>query len=370
MLMTPRISLEPKLKFLRSIIIIFLSAFGLGLTILNCQEPPVASLDKAKAALKQASDAGALRYAETQYRISEGLLKKGWLEMARQKGRLAPFRNYHMADSILTLARSQALEAAIFTKNTISSLDSLARSDRDGLQQELKTWREALDGSLENFKAERYWSQADMALETSQSLISIGEFESAREAVKKGEDALAQLEDAVAEYNNDAAQKIGVWRSWVDATVNESRANASYALIIEKSSHKAYLVNGGKLLRTYNCELGYNSARQKLFSGDGATPEGMYYVTQVKYNSKFHRAILIDYPNAMDIRRFRDNKSKGIISGYARVGGLIEIHGEGGKREDWTDGCVALANKDIDHLMQYAQVGTPVTIVRKSDRWP
>jgi murein L,D-transpeptidase YafK len=246
----------------------------------------------------------------------------------------------------------------------------LARSDRDNLQAELRIWREALDGSLENFRAEHYWSAADMALKTSQALISIGEFESAREAVKNGKDALNKLEDTVAEYANEEVQKIGVWRSWINATLNESRANGSYALIIEKSSHKAYLVSGGKLVRTYNCELGYNSARQKLFSGDGATPEGMYYVTKVKYNSKFRRALLIDYPNAMDIRRFRDNKNKGIISRFARIGALIEIHGEGGKREDWTDGCVALANKDIDHLMQYALVGTPVTIVRKSDRWP
>ena len=370
MLISLQVFSDFELKFPPRLIFIFILTSVICLLLSGCQDPPVSSLEKAKIALKQAADAGALRYNVDQYRLSEDLLKKGWMEMARQKGRLAPFRNYHIADSILTLANSQALEAAKLTRMAIDSLGFLARSDRDNLQAELRTWREALDGSLENFRAEHYWSAADMALKTSQALISIGEFESAREAVKSGKDALEDLENSVAEYANEEAQKIGVWRSWVDATLNESRTNGSYALIIEKSSHRAYLVSGGKLVRTYNCELGYNSARQKLFSGDGATPEGMYYVTKVKYNSKFRHALLIDYPNAMDIKRFRDNKSKGIISRFARIGALIEIHGEGGKQEDWTDGCVALSNKDIDHLMQYAQAGTPVTIVRKSDRWP
>jgi len=49
---------------------------------------------------------------------------------------------------------------------------------------------------------------------------------------------------------------------------------------------------------------------------------------------------------------------------------LIEIHGEGGKNRDWTDGCIAMTNEDIDHLMQYSSVGMPVTIVRRSDLWP
>jgi L,D-peptidoglycan transpeptidase YkuD (ErfK/YbiS/YcfS/YnhG family) len=359
-----------KLKISPRLTPIWIFIIGFGLLLLGCQDPPEASLVKAKLMLKQAANAGALRYAEEHYHSAENLLKDGWMEMARQKGRLAPFRNYHNADSLLMLAVSRAQEAAQLSQETIHSLDSLARSDRDNLREEIQTWREALDGLLENFSAEHYWADADMALQTSQTLIAKGEYEAARDAVKKGKQAVQRLEDIVAEYANEEAQGLSVWRRWVDATIANSRANGTIAIIIDKSAHKTYLVSGGKLIRTFKCDLGYNSARQKLFAGDGATPEGMYYVSQVKYSSKYYRALLINYPNAADNKRFRENKNKRIITRSSRIGSLIEIHGNGVRNEDWTNGCVALTNKDMDQLMQYAKAGTPVTIVRKSDRWP
>lgn len=342
----------------------------IGLFGISCQDPPVAALDGAKVALKLASDVGALRYAEDQHRVSEKLLRDGLMEMAHQNGRLAPFRNYHNADSLLALAAKTARDAQRLSLETIRSLDSLARSERNDLHVELSTWRESLDGALENFQAERHWTSAEFALNQADFLIRKSEFDEARKTLQKGRDELRNMEKAVAEYANDEAQKIGVWRRWVNETLDESKTNGTYAIIIDKSAHKTYLVKSGQLVRSFGCELGYNSARQKLFAGDGATPEGTYYVTKVKHSSKFHKALLINFPNQVDLRRLRDNKVKGIISRYARAGALIEIHGEGGKNRDWTDGCIAMTNEDIDHLMQYSSVGMPVTIVRRSDLWP
>ncbi len=341
-----------------------------SLLLLSCEKPPLSKLDSAKAALKLADQAGALRYAVEHYRIAEDLIKTGWLEMARQQGRLAPFRNYHKADSMLTLAAQTAREAQRLTLDLIASLDSLSRYEHDDLRQEIRTWRANLDGSLENFQAEKHWTSAELALRMGDNLIRKAEYEAARETIRKGREDLRKLENTVAEYANDEAQKIGVWRRWVRETLDQSRSKGTYAVIVDKSAHRAYLVKGGELVHTYACELGYNSARQKLFAGDGATPEGTYVVTKAKRVSKFHRALLINYPNSNDLSRLKENKAKGIISRYARAGALIEIHGEGGKNRDWTDGCVALKNNDIEHLMRYATVGTPVTIVRRSDIWP
>lgn len=348
-------------------LIIFIGSI---LILLSCQDPPLSTLESAKVALKDAAEAGAIRYAEPTYRQAESMVNSGWMELARQKGRLAPFRNYHAADSILHLSIRTSHEAVRLTLDYKRSVDSLSRAERDGLRKEIGNWRDALDGSLENFRAERYWSAADMALRTGNTLIAKGEYESARDAISRGRDSLRKLEDIVEEYANEAAQKIHTWRRWVQETVSTSNAKGTYAIIVDKSAHKTYLVYNGKLARTYDCELGYNSARQKLFAGDGATPEGLYRVTKIKYNSKYYRAFLINYPNEVDLKRFRENKSKGIISRYARVGALIEIHGDGGKKRDWTEGCVALTNDAMDYLMQHVSVGTPVTIVRRSDQWP
>ncbi len=224
----------------------------------------MAVYDGAKTALKLAADSGALRYHKDQYRNAEKYLRDGWLEIAHQKGRLAPFRDYQHADSLLKLASQTARDAQRQTMETIRNLDSLALSERAELLDELHTWRESLDGSLENFQAERHWTSAEFALNQADNLIRKQEFDEARKTLEKGRDELRNMENTVAEYANDEARKIGVWRQWVRETLKQSRANGTYALIIDKSAHKAHLVKGGDLVRSYNCELGYNSARQKL----------------------------------------------------------------------------------------------------------
>jgi hypothetical protein len=72
---------------------------------------------------------------------------------------------------------------------------------------------------------------------------------------------------------------------------------------------------------------------------------------------------LLDYPNKDDIRRFSQDKSNGTLPGSADIGGHIEIHGEGGRGNDWTDGCIALNNRDMDILYNLTAEGARVTIV-------
>jgi len=71
----------------------------------------------------------------------------------------------------------------------------------------------------------------------------------------------------------------------------------------------------------------------------------------------------LNYPNDEDRAQFASLRRQGRIPSNASLGGLIEIHGEGGRGKDWTKGCVALANNDMDDLFRRAAVGTPVTIV-------
>lgn len=353
------------------VVLIVVVFSGLAVYFFPGQNPPTSSLDNAKLALDQAAKGSALRYAKPTYRSAQQLMQKGWMEMAHQNGKLAPFRNYRVADSLLLLAVQMAHQAASQAQERIHHLDSLARYERSELENELGLCREALDGgSWANFRAERYWSLADMSLKTSQLLLQQKEYEEARQTAEEGRRSLHQLISLLAEYANDEAKNAAVWRRWVVETLNDSKANGGYSIIVDKAAHKTYLIRAGELVHTYKCELGYNSLHQKLFSGDGATPEGKYRISKIKRASKYHRALLIDYPNQMDRNRFGENKRKGIISPSAHIGGLIEIHGGGGQNRDWTDGCVALTDREMDHIMRYVTVGTPVTIVRRSDRWP
>jgi len=77
----------------------------------------------------------------------------------------------------------------------------------------------------------------------------------------------------------------------------------------------------------------------------------------------YYKALLLDYPNREDLQRIAAAKDQGIIPRNAGPGALIEIHGEGGRGVDWTNGCVAVTNPQMDQLFQWVRVGTPVTIV-------
>jgi len=104
---------------------------------------------------------------------------------------------------------------------------------------------------------------------------------------------------------------------------------------------------------------------RKRLKGDKATPEGVYLVkTKIPANkTKYFRALLLNYPNSEDIENFNKEKAAGRIPKHAQIGGLIEIHGDGGKGTDWTDGCIALDNNDMLQVYRIVEIGTPVVIV-------
>ncbi len=333
--------------------------------------PPLLRLETAKSQVSAAAKAGAIRYAQPVYRKAEQLVQQGWLEIAKQNGKVGAFRDYHAADSILSLAGATADEAKTKTEDSIKRASFICKSGIDALGKEIDTWTQSVNGSLARYKLERFTKIAHLQYTVAQSLHAKGEYDESIRSVTKGNEAIRQLSMLFADFVDADAQRLAEWRRWVNETLDESQNSGGYAVIVDKAAHRTYLIRAGKLIRTYECELGYNSAHQKLLSGDGATPEGKYQVVQVKIrSSKYYKALLLDYPNDSDRRRFAENKRAGIISARARIGGLIEIHGDGGRGNDWTEGCVALTNKDMDHMLSYVTNGTPVTIVRRSVNWP
>ncbi|MFZ5434682.1 MAG: L,D-transpeptidase family protein [Calditrichota bacterium] len=336
-----------------------------AIVLTGCQTPPQKSLEIAESALASADNTRARQYAAPLYREAEYLLDAGRMEMARQKGRLSFLRDFAAADSMLRRSTSKAQMAERISTDSLRTLEETAKTHVSSLEAEINRWREVLNGTLILFKAETQWSYAEMGLQQAKHLLEAGEFAEAIRQVVQTRDTLNRLNRVFLEYVDDEADNNGHWQRWVNATLDESRSNDSYAIIVDKNAHKTYLIKSGHIAKTYPCDVGYNSAAQKTYAGDGATPEGRYHITSVKNESKYYRALLINYPNDADQRRFSENKRKGLISKRAGIGRLIEIHGHGGQNRDWTDGCVALADNDMDDLMEYVGVNTPVTIVRR-----
>ncbi|NJK85354.1 MAG: L,D-transpeptidase family protein [Bacteroidales bacterium] len=155
------------------------------------------------------------------------------------------------------------------------------------------------------------------------------------------------------------------WSKWKEETVKWSKKNKATAIIVDKCEKTCMVYQNGKMTRKFNVELGPNWIGDKRQKGDRATPEGKYLVTK-KINgrhTKYYKALLINYPNDEDQKRFELEKKNGTLPKNADIGGLIEIHGDGGKGFNWTNGCVALTNKDMDIVYSLAGAGTPVTII-------
>ncbi len=125
---------------------------------------------------------------------------------------------------------------------------------------------------------------------------------------------------------------------------------------VDKSERRMQLLRGGKVLRTYRILLGDAPAGHKHQQGDEKTPEGDYRISGRNPNSRFHLSLRISYPNDADRKQARE---RGVDPG-----GDIMIHGGNSVLYpfDWTDGCIAVSNKEIEEIWSLVPTGIPIRI--------
>jgi murein L,D-transpeptidase YafK len=143
------------------------------------------------------------------------------------------------------------------------------------------------------------------------------------------------------------------------APVAEIAANA---IFVDKSERRLELLRDGRVIRTYEIALGGNPLDPKRQEGDERTPEGAYIIDFRKSDSAYHMALHINYPNAADRM---ESARLGVPTG-----GAIFIHGlpnayplSVAPKIDWTKGCIALDNAEIEEIWGLVPDGTPITIV-------
>jgi murein L,D-transpeptidase YafK len=147
-------------------------------------------------------------------------------------------------------------------------------------------------------------------------------------------------------------------------------------IVVKKADRRLELYSSARLVRSYRIGLGLSPAGDKAREGDRRTPEGSFYVTDKNRKSKFFRSLRLSYPNIAAAERGRRARLitqwqyRRIVRAIRRggtpaqntpLGGEILIHG-GGAQRDWTWGCVALDNRDVQELFGAVPVGTPVLI--------
>ncbi len=134
-------------------------------------------------------------------------------------------------------------------------------------------------------------------------------------------------------------------------------------IVVAKSERKLLVYANGQLLKKYKIALGKNPIGAKQYEGDNKTPEGVYYINAKTATSKFHKNLGISYPNDTNlINATHSNKSAG---GDIKIHGLqngLGIIGHMHTLIDWTAGCIAITNKEIDDLYCHTSIGTVVEI--------
>jgi murein L,D-transpeptidase YafK len=134
-------------------------------------------------------------------------------------------------------------------------------------------------------------------------------------------------------------------------------------ILVEKSKRKMTLLKKGTEVKSYNIALGRNPEGFKVKQGDNKTPEGSYFIDHKFRNSVYHRAMLLSYPNPADVERA---KALGVPPG-----GSIMIHGMKPDKLwmgdvqylfNWTNGCIALTNPEIEEIFDLVSEGTSVEI--------
>ena len=147
-------------------------------------------------------------------------------------------------------------------------------------------------------------------------------------------------------------------------------------ILVRKKDRQLQIFDGEKLIKTYSISLGFAPEGDKEIEGDGKTPEGDFYVFTKNDKSSFFLSLGVSYPNIEDAERgLKQNlitqeehdeivkaiNEKSMPPQKTKLGGEIYIHG-GGCDSDWTAGCMALKNEEMQEIFDVIEVGTPIKI--------
>jgi len=138
-------------------------------------------------------------------------------------------------------------------------------------------------------------------------------------------------------------------------------------LIVDKSDYELQVYDEEGWYATYPVVFGNKDLSDKLVEGDRKTPEGSFKIISKRPHEKWHKMLMLDYPTKESLDKFNQRKAQGLIPKGAKPGGGIAIHGTWPNDNivvddftNWTNGCIALKNDDLDELEVFLPIGTKV----------
>jgi L,D-peptidoglycan transpeptidase YkuD (ErfK/YbiS/YcfS/YnhG family) len=350
---------------------LFRRAICLGIlsaSLFGCKGPPIPQeLAQAEAQEQELWRIGGPLYAAQEFDGYALRLKKAKEDLARERSAFVLLRDYDGVRAELQelLRNGERLRVTIQERKQARAV---AVGDQIGAGRSwIANLRRLASMINEGYLARKNLTKADVTLIEAEVLYRKGEFGPAQERLN---DLQAYLRDAqqvlapiVARYTGLA--QIAEWRRMAEETVSESRQRGGVAIVVSKIDRRLMVYRDGDLVKTYTVAIGRLGSSLKRYAGDRATPEGKYSIIKKRSTSAYYKALLIDYPNAEDRRKFSAAKERGSIPHLVGIGGSVEIHGGG--KDGMTYGCIALDDAQMAELFDMVEVGTRVTIVGSTE---
>jgi hypothetical protein len=327
--------------------------------------PPIDEMENAREILSKAGKDRADTYSKKLYTEAKICYDSAMVNWQKENERFIYFRDFDKVVMFAELSIIKASEAAENSITSTSNLNIILNQKIDSLNHLISEITERFTTYPLTSEIRNRISKGKMLLKEAEIDYNKGQYLQSNRKLTDSEYLLTASYENASENLRDYFKSYPVWKNWVDKAIKESKKNCDYSIIIDKFSRKCIIYLNGIRKFEFEAELGKNWVGDKREKGDQATPEGMYKITKKIKGSKtkYYKALLLDYPNDEDKERFKSEITRGSLPASAKIGELIEIHGNGGKGIDWTEGCVALTDKEMDELFMIAKVGTPVTII-------
>ncbi|MEQ8924639.1 MAG: L,D-transpeptidase [Fulvivirga sp.] len=343
---------------------LFILVTGLIILTVDWPQPPLSLLEEARSGLLTAKRAKADVLAKDQFNQAQTSYDSAILLLDSENQKIFFFRRYEKVEMLLI----KVIEDTHLSEKIAIEKDKQYWLTTKNKYEKVRDLHEFFKQAYANFplkEAERKTvSEANIMLDETQLAL--------RNQSVIETDKLVDYEHFITELINSSRitmkhyfKDYEVWESLQRNALKNATDNNSYVVIIDKLNRECKLYYRSKCLATLPIELGYNWIGDKQHAGDKTTPEGAYRIIKKKANAetKYYKALLLNYPNEDDKKRHSKNVKEGIIPKNVPIGGEIEIHGHGGKGIDWTDGCIALSNKNMDSVYAMIPLNTPVIIV-------
>jgi L,D-peptidoglycan transpeptidase YkuD (ErfK/YbiS/YcfS/YnhG family) len=330
--------------------------------------PPEDDMLFARQSLSEAGKDKADTYSKKLYTEAKAAYDSAMADWIRENKRFIFFRNYEKVEMFAKLSAKKANQATESSQTNSTSV-------RVKLKEKIETVKKTALNIDKLFGRYPMSSEIRKRISNGKFLLQEGDvaynktqYLQANRKITEAEYLLSGVYENATSELRDYFKSFSTWKRWVQSAIIESRSNRSYSIIVDKFSRKCYVYLSGEKKYEFDTELGRNWVGNKRRMGDKATPEGVYKIIN-KFQGReteYYKSLSLDYPNAKDKERFKSEISRGTLPAYSKIGGGIEIHGGGGKGVDWTEGCIALTNSEIDLVFSIAKEGTPVTIVGSS----